>query len=206
MGDLYSLPEAVRRQAEANLRPDERVEWAGTPSPSRVLLNSSVIWIFAIPWTAFAVAWETIALSVLFAGEIDGPGGGMWVWIFPLFGAPFVLIGICLLGAPFWAAHSARATGFVVTNQRLMELRAGSTEQSKFLSPEEIRGVEVRRHGRGTGSVKAICKPVRDRDGDRVYDDWALPGVLDADGAVAAIRRLIDMAGINPRSAVSIAR
>ncbi len=190
VGDLYSLPDAVRVLAQTSLRSGERVEWAGAPSPSRVLLNTSGIWIFGIPWTAFAIAWEAIALSGLLSSDIDGPGG--WsAWILPLFGAPFVLVGFCLLGAPFWAAHCARTTGFVVTDQRVMELRAGGVEKTKFLLPADIRGVELKRHTRGSGSVKALCQIRRNREGDRINDDWALSGVPDANRAVEAIQRLI---------------
>jgi hypothetical protein len=67
---------------------------------------------FAIPWTAFSIFWICRAAGFKWP-TWDGPQS-----LFPLFGLPFLLIGIGMFSAPFWARSSAKNSAYVITNKR----------------------------------------------------------------------------------------
>ena len=52
------------------------------------MLKPFAFYLFAVPWTAFSLSWETIAVRMAFTGA--PPLVGI---IMTLFGLPFVVIG-----------------------------------------------------------------------------------------------------------------
>jgi hypothetical protein len=116
-----------QRQMESELQRGEKVLWIGQPRPGRVMLSTLPIFLFGIPWTAFAVFWVGMALF-LGGGVAKGPdpGAGRWLSLcFPLFGVPFVLVGLGMLSAPWWARRRAKRSCYAVTNQRAIVRQAG---------------------------------------------------------------------------------
>jgi hypothetical protein len=107
------------------LASDEKLLWCGKPTPQRAFWAASLIWFFAVPWTAFALFWMWMA-----AGMASGMASGMGErtvspgfnvrFLFPLFGLPFVFIGLGLLSTPFWAYRKAVKTVYGITNKRLL--------------------------------------------------------------------------------------
>jgi len=70
------------------------------------------ILLFAICWIASGLVWVAFAVSMLFAeGEQapDGAGKAMRL-VFPMFGLPFVIVGLVMVSSPFWAWWQARRT------------------------------------------------------------------------------------------------
>ena len=92
---------------ERELEPGERILWSGKQL-ARLNLAGFAIWLFAVPWTAFALFWMAMAAT----GVRETEGAGALAWAFPLFGLPFVAAGIAMLAAPFrcsrWAACCSR--------------------------------------------------------------------------------------------------
>jgi hypothetical protein len=110
--DLPDLPRATRDLIDREVRPGERILWVGRPSLRRAMLLGVVPMLFAIPWTAFAIFWMYGA-----AGATQH--GAPWPFaLFPLFGLPFVLIGIGMFTAPLWIRRAALRSAYVVTDQR----------------------------------------------------------------------------------------
>ena len=95
--DLASL-------VEAELAPGERVEWLDQPLPSRRAWSALPVVLFGIPWTAFSVFW-VVAASGFKVPNFDHGFG-----FFPLFGLPFVLIGLGMLSSPYWLSRMAART------------------------------------------------------------------------------------------------
>src|SRR5436853_13261 len=89
---------AVRRE----LTHGESVLWTGRPDAARSSRAAYGCWIFAIPWTAFSLFWTLSAAGWLLPGPKHGSVA------FALFGLPFVLVGLGMLLAPYWAYSSAR--------------------------------------------------------------------------------------------------
>lgn len=139
--------------------PGETVRWVARPYPLRVLFNELGIYFFAIPWTAFSLFWEFMALQIFLSAPektaklSDSATLGMKI-IFPLFGIPFVLIGFGMLLKPFLAYGHARKTIYAITNQRALILRGGSSGELHSFSLTSLSGnFEQSRRSDGSGSL-----------------------------------------------------
>jgi hypothetical protein len=103
------------------LASDEKLLWCGKPTPQRAFWAASFIWFFAVPWTAFAIFWIWGAAGMgSDMGERPLSPGFNMRFIFPLFGLPFVFVGLGMLSAPFWAYSKATKTVYGITNKRLL--------------------------------------------------------------------------------------
>ena len=81
----------LRGALERELDPDEDVLWHGWHL-GRIDPRDFMIYVFAVPWTAFSLAWiGIVAMAIAGSGE-DGPG--LIGWAFPLFGLPFIVVGL----------------------------------------------------------------------------------------------------------------
>lgn len=139
----------VERLFSDELQPGESVAWSAAPAPSRMSRKSLPLVLFGLPWTAFAVFWM-FAASGFKLPDFSGPGH-----FFPLFGLPFVLIGIGLLSSPFWMGRKARRTGYYVTNRRalLIEKQAFRGFKVRSFYPRELGKLERVQLADGSGDI-----------------------------------------------------
>ena len=100
------------------LRPGERIAWQSIQYP-RLTGAPMAIFLFAIPWTAFALFW--IGTAWFMTRSVDGATDPL-AMVFPLFGLPFVFVGMGMMATPFLRYISAKRTIFAVTNQRIIRL------------------------------------------------------------------------------------
>lgn len=145
------------------LQRGERLIWQGK-ALGRLSPASFGIWLFAIPWTAFALFWTGMAgLFTVLSG--DGAGNG-FDWVFPLFGLPFVLVGFGMLAAPFLGLRKARKTMFAITDQRVIRIHAGRQLSVQSLPLAEIGAIERTEARDGSGLLKiALAQSARGSSG-----------------------------------------
>ena len=117
-----------RAQAMAPLDPDlvarltphlargERLSWVALPAKRRARFADYFIYLFAIPWTAFALFWEG---GVFFQAD-----GAARIFMM-LFGLPFVLIGFTMLASPLLGRRAKGQLVYGVTDRRALILREG---------------------------------------------------------------------------------
>lgn len=167
--------------------PGERILWSARPSPSRMWPLFG-IWAFAVPWTAFALFWELMALSGWLSGE--APQGGV-EWgigiVFPLFGLPFVLVGIGMLLLPFYALRKAGHTHHAVTNRRLITVSRGRRIKVHSVFLDRIGPIERSEGKDGWGSIKVQTHSRIDGEGDRITERFEMTAIPE----VAKVERLI---------------
>lgn len=96
----------------------ERLLWSGTPAPDSAALGALPASLIGVPFTGFATFWMWSASSM------TPRDGGPWSF-FPLFGIPFLLIGLGMLLAPLWAWLRARGTVNAVTAGRVLIIVCG---------------------------------------------------------------------------------
>jgi len=111
--------EYVRQEVFRNeLLSDETIQWTGQPDPYVIFTKADIFLIpFSLMWGGFAVFWELAVLGFLF----DSSKHGGPPIIFPLFGLPFVLVGIYfIIGRFFFKAWKQRHTFYAVTNKRIL--------------------------------------------------------------------------------------
>ena len=109
--NLYSQEAAALVTAE--LRGGERTVWIGQPLVGRFARRGILVSLFAIPFTAFAVFWIAGAAAGTAHLPTHGNHNGFLQLFrfFPLFGSPFLLVGIGMLSAPYWDAAQGPANG-----------------------------------------------------------------------------------------------
>jgi len=192
----------LRQALERELASDEAVQWYGWQL-GRIDPRHFVIYVFAVPWTAFALAWTGIAATAV--GMSDQEGLGLFTWAFPLFGLPFIAVGAWMLARPFIPLWERGRVLYVVTNRRVLKLVAGR-ELTITAAPANRIGL-IRRSEKpdGSGALSLAVRIGRDSDGDRQVESFDIGPVADIGGAQAAIDRIAAGARIagGPAGAIS---
>lgn len=167
------LDSILRRE----LLPGERLLWSGRPDPSR-LRAVFAIWFFAVPWTAFALFWEAMALLPWMASS-HTPLGIQWSFgiIFPLFGLPFIGIGLGMLWMPFKARRKAAQTIYGLTDRRMLRVTAGSKRESASVLIGQMGPIDVTADANGYGTLRIQTGTRLDSDGDKVTERFEVLGV-----------------------------
>jgi hypothetical protein len=143
------------------LEPEEKQLWAGCPRQGIVLRGSDAIMIpFSIMWGGFAIFWEVTALGIVFGADAETSVPGAVAVIFPLFGIPFVIIGLYLMVGRFFLDAKARAnTTYGVTNTRAIIVSGIRSRQVKSLSLRTLSDITVTEKGDGTGTITMGASP-----------------------------------------------
>ncbi len=183
-GHPYSDPLEIALRRE--LQQGESMLWKGRPL-SRINPRGFAMYLFAIPWTAFSLFWVAMAIAGVVSMEVEG--GGLLAWAFPLFGVPFVAIGLGMLAMPFLPLFNAAKTLYAVTDRRVIELRLGKKLNAKSVPTGNLGAIE-RVEGRdGTGSLKIAVGRSKDSDGDWQTDHFEMGEIEQVMEAETAIRR-----------------
>lgn len=161
MMTIYNLPQQLQQRLRAELKPGESITWAGQPNPNRYMKSGFLLWFFFIPWTAFALFWIAGA-----SGFRMPQFNGGWS-LFPLFGLPFLLIGIGGLSAPLWLRRKARSTVYAITDRRAISIEGTKSITVKSYLASDIANIERTEHQDGSGDLVLRTEPYRDSDGDR---------------------------------------
>lgn len=185
--DLDSI---LRRE----LLPGEHLLWSGRPQPGK--LNAAfAIWFFAIPWTAFALFWEAMAF-LPWVASTHTPSGIQWSFgiIFPLFGLPFIGVGLGMLWMPFGARRKAAQTIYGLTDRRLIRISAGRKRESASVMLSQMGPIDVSADADGCGTLRVQTGTSRDSDGDRVterFEVLAVPDVARLEGLLLERRAAV---------------
>ncbi|MHB1459700.1 MAG: hypothetical protein ACYC1M_00245 [Armatimonadota bacterium] len=141
----------IREKLMPYLADGESIKWVGQPDPTKLV--SSADWFiipFSLFWCGFAVFWEAMALKGILSSRDETP----FPWIFPLFGIPFVLVGLYMLFGRFIAKRYMRQrTYYVVTNQRVLSLVEFFKPRVNSLFLSALPTINVSSEGPGTGSL-----------------------------------------------------
>jgi hypothetical protein len=129
------------------LHEGESVVWKGMKL-ARIEPKGFAIYLFAIPWTAFALFW--MSMAGLGASQMDG---GIMAWAFPLFGLPFVLIGLGMMATPFLSYFQRGRVLFAVTDQRVLKLSMGSELTVNSVPADKVADSVRRESSDGSGSI-----------------------------------------------------
>ncbi|MFO0829190.1 MAG: hypothetical protein U0572_13705 [Phycisphaerales bacterium] len=143
-----TVPSDLRDLVERELEPSERLLWMEQPIPRFFSGASLGAFLFAIPWTAFAIFW--ICGAAGFKVPDLSKGGAS---LFPLFGLPFVLIGLAMLSTPIWAYRGMRRTIYVVTDRRAIVFEGGRKTTIRSFEPSRLKDVFRREKRDGSGDV-----------------------------------------------------
>lgn len=154
-----TLPDELDARVRSELDAGEQLLWVGQPAANRFVLRAIPLALFGIPFTAFAVLWISMASFGAGMGVANaGPLGFIGV-CFPLFGVPFILVGLGMLSSPLWAGRRAKRTCYALTDRRAILFEAGM-----------FRSVEVRSY-RPAELTKMFRREKADGGGDLVFEE-----------------------------------
>jgi hypothetical protein len=150
------------------LNPGERIVWSGQPKQGFLLKPADALLIpFSLLWGAFAIFWEASVIAVAIEGKLPFPIS----IIFPLFGFPFVLIGLYMTFGRFFFDRAQRSkTYYALTNERaiiLSGLRSHNVKSIDYKNLPEIN-ISTKKDGPGTITFGSEPPPAR--------FSWDFPG------------------------------
>jgi hypothetical protein len=183
----FSVPPRLDSALRRELVMGERLLWSAKPR-GRKLKGGFAIWLFAIPWTAFALFWESMAFLPWIAST-KTPGAITWSFgiIFPIFGLPFILIGFWMLWQPIRAMRSAGFTAYGLTDRRLFRVVEGRVRKVDSVLLRQIGPIDRREDSAGFGDLRIQTHSRIDSDGDRITERFEVMGVP----GVARLERLL---------------
>lgn len=161
MTSILELPQQLQQRVQMELKSGESIIWIGQPNPSKYMKSGFKIWFFFVPWTLFSLFW------IAGASGFRLPHFNSGMSLFPLFGLPFLLVGIGGLSAPFWLRRKARSMVYVITTHRAISIEGTKSITVKSYPTTAIAGMERTEHVDGSGDLVLWTDHYRDSDGDR---------------------------------------
>lgn len=147
-------PSEAQQRAQSELQSGETLYWTGTPDPRRAAFTALPASFFGIPFAGFALFWIYNAFNATSAMSRSGHNSFTKGFsLFPLFGLPFLLVGLAVILAPLWAYRKGLSTVYAVTNQRIMVITGSSNRSVKSISPADIVAVDHRERPDGSGDI-----------------------------------------------------
>lgn len=195
------------QQINAELEHGEKVVWIGQPNPARFARSGLFVFLFGIPWTAFAVFWIGMAVWITHGGAHKTNGPALFGILFPLFGIPFVMIGIWMLTTPARMKRDAKKTVYVITNRRAIIFggnlgfgpfgrRRGELEIRSF-KPNRLRNLARTQSSDGSDDILFSPDTVNQRRGGSPYPQAGFFGIQNVKEVESLIKALADHGGAN---------
>src|SRR5258708_16274876 len=129
-------PNDAQLRAQSELQSGESIYWTGTADPRRAAIAALPAAFFGIPFAGFALFWISQAYHA--TSSMSKSTNNSFVHgfqVFPLFGLPFLFIGLGIVLSPLWAFLKAGSTIYPITNHRILTITAPTTPSLKSLTP-----------------------------------------------------------------------
>lgn len=165
---------------QRELLPGEVLRWSARPDHRRMVAVFG-IWLFAVPWTMFALFWEAMALLPWLASSHTPAGIRLsFGVVMPLFGLPFIAVGAGLMATPLLARRAAAHTIYGLTDQRVLKVTAlPRRREASSVRLDQCGPLRVRADARGFGTLAITTGTRIDSDGDRVTERFEIGPVAD---------------------------
>jgi hypothetical protein len=154
-----SRPDEFDAMVRSELNHGEQSLWLGQPRPSRFARQTIPLVLFGIPFTAFAILWTTMATWGAGNGVANAGAPAFFSVCFPLWGVPFILIGLGMLSSPFWFRRMAKRTCYALTDHRAILYEGGA-----------FGGVEVRSYVPAS-LTRMVRREFADGTGDLAFEE-----------------------------------
>ena len=143
----------IEEQFRDDLLKDEKILWAGQPETSVMFTGADIFLIpFSLLWGGFAIFWELSVLFIFFSS--DGSESKMPI-IFPLFGIPFVIMGLYFVFGRFiYKYWKKRNTYYTVTNKRVLVLNKLFSRSLNAVNIDTIPSINKTVRSDGAGTIK----------------------------------------------------
>jgi hypothetical protein len=136
------------------LLPEEQILWSGQPDASVIFTKADAIRIpFSLLWGGFACFWEYMALGGVRGMNLHNSPDAI-ATIFPLFGIPFVLMGLYFVfGRFFYKRYMKLRTYYVLTNKRVLAFTGKDARKLRAVRLDTLSNIEKNIDPSGFGTV-----------------------------------------------------
>jgi hypothetical protein len=167
--------------ANPELRRGEKVIWADRPGPGARARSRIAHGLFGMVFFSFAIFW---------IGEAWQPDAPIF---FPLFGLPFVLVGLGIMLSPLWAWWEAKNwLIYVLTDQRIMIIRLFPRHKVETFGPDDITKMERTTSPDGSGNLIFHEEITRNSKGGVSKKPRGFYGIQDVRNVENAVRKLAE--------------
>ncbi len=148
----WDTPEDVIRP---HLNDGERLVWCGKPlAGMKLRLYDAFMIPFSILWCGFAVFWEMMVLGMVFFNANEQPPETFVAVVFPLFGLPFVIIGLYMLFGRFMVdARQRKRTYYAITDSRVLIVSGLFSRKLKSLNLRTLSDISMSEKSDGSGYI-----------------------------------------------------
>jgi hypothetical protein len=132
------------------LQEGEKILWTGKPEAAVVFTAGDFFLVpFSLMWGGFAIFWESMALFAFFGSDRDPAA-----LIFPLFGIPFVLIGLYFIFGRFlYKKKRKEMTFYALTDSRAIILTNWPRQRMESVNLKQISSLQKSAGKKGIGNV-----------------------------------------------------
>jgi hypothetical protein len=140
--------DAAKREA----RVGEEMLWAGRPLGKSWRGEAIGRFVFGVAFGGFALLWTTIAYYAV----SDAEDGSFMVYLFPLFGVPFLFVGFGMLYSTATVARRLMSTVYALSNQRFLILTDWPRYAACSVELATVTAVKKLPKGDGAGSLVLV--------------------------------------------------
>ena len=187
---LTEVPYALADILERELEPKERVVWRGQPDVVRFMIRRIAIFLFGIPFCAFAVFWTVSATSRPMARGAMGKSA--FPWFVARLGGMFIAIGAFMLLSPLLSWWVARRTLYAVTDRRALLIEAPWRRRIQAFAGERLLNVVRVEDGYGRGDIILERLPISGSRGRTTVREIGFFGLEDVKHVEQLLRATVD--------------
>lgn len=140
----------------AELKPGETLLWSGKPRGGIKFRTSDFFLIpFSLIWGGFAIFWEVMACAAFFGtGNFNHGQPAAFAIVFPLWGIPFVLVGLYFIFGRFIVdAKSRERTWYAVTDQRVIIITTLFGQKVRSLNLRQLSEIALDAKADNSGTI-----------------------------------------------------
>lgn len=155
----------LQLQIKPYLDVNEDILWCDKPYKKFVFTTNDIfVTLFGIVWLSFSIFW--VVGAFLATGEMDEPTFS----IFPLFGLPFVFIGLYLLFfRHIFGAIKRKNTIYALTNKRALIVHTGNRQYVQEYRYENISNIQLKCDDNDVGSIFFLTGAINYNRNGRSY-------------------------------------
>ncbi|GAB4326827.1 MAG: hypothetical protein OHK0038_00280 [Flammeovirgaceae bacterium] len=166
----------VADMVRQELKSDEKLLWCAQPTSKRYFRKGLPFFFFGIFFAGFAIFWTVMAASITGASSNET---NIISYIFPLFGIPFIVVGVGMLTAPLWMAYKvAKETAYLITDQRAILIEGGLfSGEVRYYPPQKLKDFFVRREPNNVGDIILETKISTSKKGGQTTTEYGFLGI-----------------------------
>jgi hypothetical protein len=171
------------------LESTEKLLWRSQPRPTFFTGEAVGTFLFGIPWTAFAIFWTCGAAGF----QIPDLSEGFHIrFLFPLFGLPFIIVGLFMLATPVMHYRKMSSTLYAITTQRILIMESNGKTEYTSIAPQRICELTRRETDQGYGDLIISHEFSIDSDGDKQTKEIGFFNISQVKEVEKIVKKLIE--------------